>query len=439
MIWTTILAAATLGQKSLFPANAPYHSRAEFYDLTSKIRPRMSKEDVIKILGKPDRVRKSRGDWIKEIVEYGIDPHSNAATLGVFVFGFGKFEHGSTSRVNEDYFNPLQPYRQLIPESELRPIIGALNEDLPYWLTDDPLRTIRLANLFIKLGDEKAKFALGEYERFDDISTSYQWHRTLLKVLFTGLDIVPNLPSKDRQDSGAAAGGDASGCVRFYEMNSIRTRPIRPPDDPFGPLVAALKAKTPPKDSTELWPYIEDLLMLVRGVTQPVDLRWFDRNSKPNLAMYHELFLKGSPRWDVDSQSYMRADGKILPDLPDLPLYEWNIPGLANGTEMKISLLRVMETGDVAISFDMLAIGGKRLPNVTVRAIDASRNIELGSWQTKDGTVTGTGERSLHGGGASEEGSEFRVAYEVHVLRDTKIQLEVVTPSGTTRSSIVRL
>ena len=436
MISATFLAAIFLGQKSLFPAYAPYHSRAEFYDLASKIRSKMSKEEVIKILGKPERVRWSRGYWMKEIVEYGIDPHSNAATLGAFVFGFGRFEHGSTSRANEDFFNSSQPYKQLIPESQLRPILGALNQDMPNWLTNDPLRTIKLANLMIRLGDQKAKFALGEYERLDDFSTSYQWHRSLLAALFTGLNIVPHPPGEDQQNSGAIAGGDPTGCVRYFETNLIRTRPIHPPDDPFRPFVAALKGKT---DAAELWPYVEDLLMLIRGATQPIELRWVDHQSKPNLEKYHELFLKESPRWDVESQSYMRADGKILPDLPDLPSFEWNVPGLANGTELRISLSRVMETGDVAISFDMLAISGKHLPNVTVLAISAARNVNIGFWQTKDGTVTGTGERGLNGGGASEEGSEFRIMHEFHVQRDTTIQLEVTSPAGTYRSPIMRL
>ena len=439
MIWATIFATSILGQKSLWPADARYQSRVEFYALASKIKDKMTRDDVIRILGRPDRIRKRKGDLLGEVFEYGIDQKSDAPTLGIFTFRCGKFSFGSTWRANSDFLDTDKPYQQLVPELELRSILGNLDRETPEWLGRDPLRKIRFANLFIKLGDEKAKFILGEFERLGNFWVSDPWYKDLLGLLFDSQSFIENLPFWIPREPIFLVSTGSGPSIRRYSDKPIRSKPIRPPNDPFDAVKTALKENHLSLDSDDPSAYLEELLMLVRGVIKPVDFRTLDYIRHDAGEKYHELFLRQSPTWDADSQSYMRTDGTILPDWPIPPIIRWNLPDLPKGTDGEIYMSRVGDTENVEITLDLAALAGKKLPDMKIRAINIKNNSTIGIWKSNNLSITGSGRLSSDASESSPEGHEATNTFMLEVPIWSQIQLEVITSSGTTRSQVFRL
>ena len=235
MVWATILAATVIGQRSLWTADAPYRSRAEFHALAAPFKHGSRIEDVIRALGKPDRIQKRHGVLVSEVLDYGIEPMSKVATLGTFVFEEGKLTYDHSGPITSDYFDRTKPYVQIIPEAELRQILGQICEEPPQWLLNDALRILHLTNILAALGDAKAKYALGESERLHPHIISFQYP-DLLQTLFADPNVAQDLPIVLHWSLAEFLIGGKPTTLHSYRAKSIRTDLIHPPTDPFSVL-----------------------------------------------------------------------------------------------------------------------------------------------------------------------------------------------------------
>lgn len=331
--------------------HSPPTSRADFVRAMQSIEVGASMREVAERLGSPDDVLAAEDPFYTrgscdDVWCYGTDGHRSFPTLGRV--GFVK---GAVASILGATGDP--PALETIDEATLRLGMRALyrppspNED---WIREaDPLWLVQAANTLIPLGKSRALAVVLEFSRLDGRSGYPQTNDLffLLRVMFE----VPNPPGYmrvpalgyglssgpvDQQamprfpvavvddvpfslwDFAMMAGSPErieSHVKYFAESCTLRSTRLRPPDDPFlayQSLVQSSQWSASKADDSAL----RDVLMLVRSVYRPKEFRNLrQRVNTSDDGRYHAEFLTSHAHWDEQSQTYVRGDGSVLPDV----------------------------------------------------------------------------------------------------------------------------
>jgi hypothetical protein len=322
----------------------------------SQVSPKMTREEVEAILGKPDDIRTKYdpgGIWrtqTGEIWRYGTNGHLTTATLGSVYIA----EDSKVQLVCGGDGDP--PPAWMFAEEELRAILRILDEapSYNYGWGYNPRGVIRAVNALQPLGKEKALAAVAEYLRIaphwfeaHGVSGIFLVLRTLFEipnppghmpVMVVGepspmapedLTKIPRFPIYIQDDipflmvSGYSGFGQAEHPKErlnyFRKHGVIRSLPLIPPPDPVASIQRALDTlsnngigpdNTPDYDmlfNQALW-----LLDSVYEVEEVENSRFIDKmfgattsDREKAAAAISKLKL----RWDVKKQDYIFADG----------------------------------------------------------------------------------------------------------------------------------
>ncbi len=312
-----------------------FTSRNDFSLAFRSLKQGMSTEQVRDLLGSPDNVFHPRDDDHKRW-EYGTLGKGTMPTLGTVFFHAGKsINNGDACG---DF--PL-PKRGLISELDLRKGMNAIWRPLgnPFPTVEntvrmDPLRMIQTVNDLRKLGTIRAFAIIREYcrvwggnERYVDCPEWLYWVERVLFVpnnpdfvfrppnlgLYwqpTDLRTWPNYPMLIVRDVplNNFQGADVSGNPITYSpeygpsLMSVRSKALRPPDDPF--LIYETASKIP---GLNKYHAMQEILILVRNVYQaesheaPRDLP-----DQGKFEWHHQAFLKLKAHWDPARNNYVR-------------------------------------------------------------------------------------------------------------------------------------
>jgi hypothetical protein len=419
----------------------PPVSRGDFAKGFAIVKKGMSEEQVLSVLGKPDDVRtqfdsiglsahSSKGVWC-----YGTQGHLSYPTLGCVFFnkdGLAEFIYGGAGE---------PPAKDLFSEEQLRGLLrvidttpGSVNG--PY----DTLTLIKVVNALQPLGKEKVLAAIDEYLRITD-QNSYGariglfW---LLRVLFdipdgkgatpamlegTPSPLLPRAPVWIGHDIPLLQTGWLGGSVRkpveekveyFRQHGLIRSKPLRPTDDPLSVLGEAMQLwQLTHKDENramniERFMLMEQLLRLIDSVYRlPTDINGFRltdmdeygrlRDRPPQTQQQIEAKWEKCVRdvsllgikWDPQQNLYVRNDGSHLPPRP-INHYRraiWNLENLGIDAEL------ILERYDENWVFCSLNCWGKPRTKPATLVLYGSQNPSppLDTFQ-------------LRGGGTSEGG-----------------------------------
>lgn len=197
--WILVLAAATVAGGRT-PACADQSSerpnRMAFAEAMGRVKAGMATNELVELVGLPDEKRiVQRGSpdpyGVSSIWCYGTDTNVSFPTLGCVYLddnsavkcvygGFGP-EQGLLARpVREGGVSEREDVRQIpFDERELRRLLqvvdGAPPTSAPGY---DPLAVIRVANVLVGLGKEKALVVLQEYRRSDEGNHGSNQRRT---------------------------------------------------------------------------------------------------------------------------------------------------------------------------------------------------------------------------------------------------------------------
>ena len=378
----------------------PMATRAEFQAIGRTIRVKESKESVLQKLGKPDRICHFSIPLCEDRYDYGVDKASGIATLG-----WVEFRNDGVYDLAEF---PREPRDQIVPEGQLRSLIGSLAASVPSWLDDDPLWTVRQANKLILLGEEKARYVLDQYEVIRHFTGSQWQYRDFLDMLF--------MPNSNEYPPRVMNSLEFSG---YPQLNlwkgKMRDSLIRPAVDPFEGL-----RDVPKKDIEER---LLKVLLLTRGAVQPVDLR-VDKPKVSELENYHRAFLESHPAWNPDTQSYTRSDGRSLPDWRIPPEFQWDAPGLGRREQFAAWIQRRADTEVVSLHIKNGYAKHQQLVKRTLRMIDSKNKAELGRWDAEGDKFSGTGDFMGQGGGYDADWDNETGRFELKLPRHISIQFE---------------
>lgn len=397
--------------------------RASFYVALNQVKENMSRAEVEKILGEPDDVWQHHelGGLVADSMwAYGSDGHLGFPTLGRVRFKDGKvWFHQSND----------EPFRQLVPEEQLRRTIRLLGNRAPRSRTHDPLWVIRCVNALVSMGKENAIFCLEQYFRVGspapyDESELFWIMRSLfeipnppgyMKIPAIGamspappddLAMTPRFPIFIVDDvpftllTGITLGGFPEPPLwalrGYYSKWPMREQPLVPPDDPFTSMKKLRSSPQWPCSSQEeeqlnsrfAVPYdehggfiLDQVLMLVRHTYQPFDRRLGVYVNGLDFEKYHGEFLKLGARWDLETQNYVTSDGIVLVDKENPPAAFWS-PDVFNSIKVELTFQRIAETEKVKLSYQMIDSPGIALPEV-VRVYDAETKRLIG-WMPID-------------------------------------------------------
>jgi hypothetical protein len=334
---------------------APLRDRRAFAAALADVRPGMPEQRVLEALGPADDVRTEtdRGGFFtthtNKVLRYGTNGHLSCATLGqVYLDRAGVVQYVFGGR-------GAPPPPDLVPEGELRRLLSLLNEVSSYNSSDgfNPLPLIRAVNALHAAGREKALAVIGEYLRvssdFDDPA-----REGMFLVLRTLFDAAPGAGGMPRMFVGAPSPpepSDPRAAPRFpvliagdipwlgvigYTLvglaerpethlawfrahGTLRSRPLRPPDDPletFDRLLA--EHRSDPSLPTALVNQLLALLDSVHRVESGPDGLLFVPGPTfgESWSPLREQLARLKIRWDSGSVRYVFADGSVLPDEP---------------------------------------------------------------------------------------------------------------------------
>jgi hypothetical protein len=282
---------------------------------------------------------------------YGTEGHLTFPTLVKVSFEDGKVVHDYWNYVNEPFDESL------LPDSKLLPLLRFIDREkramdkLELGEQKGSLQLIRIANKLIALGGPKALSTLREYERATDSDTNVLVPVLLILLTVpskTGYVDVPSpgvayppLPFKrassprfpifliDDIPFWEAIPPNVGGAYRFDTVNflfgldsktPIRSRLLRPPDDPFPSLKHLLSSK--------LWPYpagpnapntswsrafpeaaptneIQDMVM---SMISPASMGFPNAPDMSDVGFkkLHKEFIRAGGHWDPKLQDYVR-------------------------------------------------------------------------------------------------------------------------------------
>jgi hypothetical protein len=320
----------------------------EFQQKLSGVKDGDTKEKVVRLLGKPDDIRRAP-DRVPyptdEIWCYGTESHGSLATLGEVCF-----RKGTVVWLAGDRGHPASP--NVIGEDELRAGMRFLHPGPEAPGYNDPLHLIRAANYLQPLGKAKALAIIGEYARIHDVAVDETWLFLLLRTLFDiprrpgymppmfiggmspappqDLTRIPRFPIVIVDDIpfsllwGVTILGrepHVSPHVEYFEKHgTIRVRKLQPTNDPypsFKKLLASSEwAHVVQEAGGARW--VENysghtllqVLALARTAYDPPEARQpFAYPKTTDYDRHHEAFLKTGARWDETLQMYVRSDG----------------------------------------------------------------------------------------------------------------------------------
>jgi hypothetical protein len=401
------------------PARA---SRAAFAQAMSQVRDDWTKEQVLKLLGKPDDIwpPNDSSNYVMAGDEawcYGTNGHHTLPTLGRVTFRRGKVLQAVGGE-------PAPPAPSVIGESELVKHMRAMHRPERSRFSDsDPLRLVQVANDLMPLGKQKAVAVMREYARVSGRDDT--WMFWLARVMFTssrpgGVFRVPRIggivppPPKDLTKwptfpivivddvpislfRGAVLAGfpePFGWYLKEHEKEwTLRTRRLTPPDDPFlsyKKLVGTDRwplRRVDPTKTGRIIPFAEsegyalkEVLTLVRTAYRPPGM---DQGSYPYINgldydRYHDAFLKLGCRWNDARQVYVRRDGSFTPDkVEEYPQHVYRFKGLP-GLEVSVTLGRT-DTRSVDYSIEWIESGKANVPTAVIVFMDADKGHELAS------------------------------------------------------------
>lgn len=345
---------------------------------------------------------------------YGADRHLGFPTLGRIYFG--------ADGAWQLYGPEPPPFRQLMPEVELRKMLRCLGDDPRAELKHDPLWVIKSVNMLLPLGREKASWVLEQYLRVKGPIEEMNRQRAdfiLMRALFEcpvppGYMRVPAIgaispaePSDMRSSplsplvlrdqvpfdlcEGALVRGPVelpADALSYYRTYPLRKRLLVPSDDPFETFQQFL--------STSQWPWpkgadrrsheafvLEQVLTLVRHVYRPVDFRLPQEPVKADdVDKYHREFLSLGVYWDSVRQDYVRKDRLVLPDLVNPPAKSWDPPQFG-GCTVRIELQRHGESDEVSVGIRSTVTASLLTHPVILRIYD-EKSGDLMRWAAVD-------------------------------------------------------
>lgn len=462
--------AITLTQRPLFPPGAPYRSRLEFYQAKAKVTENMSAEQVLKILGKPDTKAEEPDDYAAdEVWCYGVDPETGFASLGRLWFRHGKVFVGvSLLGTKEGVIMGLPnmdlPYVQLIEERKLRAIFRVLDKPNMDGVEVDPLNILRSAKILIPLGDEKARFALGEFERSTGFEYREDQHGILLEYLFPSQEwltktiTIDELPIQIQQYTTM---GDfpfespvvrevkiakTSGLTFDYDNRKMRVNLPCPGSDPFQAakdLEEIVKKFEVGPNYTQTNKAVQSLLM-VRNAFRPHELRWLPSKSlEDKFDELHQEFLTLNAKWDDKGMRFTLPNGRSIPDPAPSPMYKWKVPGFPTNLRILVNMRRfrvnTLNVTCVSTGFD-----NAMMPSTLLRIRDNKTGKQLGftdfdgSRSSSDGNLVNPDWEKFIVEANSTDISHRTKRTQIYfnVPEGTKIDFELVTKSQTIRSPI---
>ena len=354
--WLLVLAVATVAGGRT-PACADLSSerpnRMAFAEAMGRVKAGMATNEIVELVGLPDEKRMvQRGSpdpyGVSSIWCYGTDTNVSFPTLGcvylddnsaVEVYGgFGPAEGFLARPVREGGVSEREDVRQIpFDERELRRLLQVVDEAPPASAPGyDPLAVIRVANVLVGLGKEKALAVLQEYLRVaDDSRKAREGLFLILRVMFDVPDDPGFMPSVGLGTCDPPKPEDWKAIPRFpivlhddipflmvmhwnirfgcpervethvdyfRKHGSLRKHPLRPPDDILSSIEKLDRSSyTFPGDSPYRSVYREmvanQTLGLVRSV-YPVDTdrQGYRFRAKSGLGVLHsEYFDQG--RW----------------------------------------------------------------------------------------------------------------------------------------------
>ncbi len=397
-------------------------SRADFVKKMELVHQGMSAEQVTAILGKPDDIvtpydpgDNYGDDW--ELWGYGADGHLSFPTLGVV-----RLVKGKVNYIRGDRGAP--PAGNVISEAELRTAlrqIHAADES-------NPLSMIRVVNRLLPMGKEKILAALSEHERVSSLS-GFDGYESflLLRLLFQvpsppgympemrvggpepegpkDKTILPLFPAALIDEVpiylvyGYVLAGQAEPVefhIDYFRKNGVlRTRPLRPTDDPLG-VLPKLEASPgwlygfDPMENDRGKGYIANQLLRLVATVYRAELNpdgecsdfytggHFDqRRWNAIVKAVADLHI----HWDASQNHYVFSDGSSLPELPK-PNYRrviWETPELGDNTclileRLNAKWIRVTQTLDLeghlrvhpVLTFHAVDGGNRALYSVTI-------------------------------------------------------------------------
>ena len=346
----------------------PYSSRLDFANRLQKVELLLRSMDdghdprseIEALVGKPDDVWTVKNDprftQLHEVWCYGSNGHRSMPTLGRVLLCKSPRIHqwaiGATDR--DPNSSNLPPKVSVIGEEELTVSMRKIfREPSPSGWGQDSLWLIQVANDLMPLGKEKAIAILEEYDRVNNFPEGH-WIFWLTRVLFTPGEkgYMENAPipirgvPKNVFDSptypilfdndcplSVAHMQNVNGtyfcdfrdyCGSNKSDWTIRTKKIRPPDDPFLCYERLVNSKGwPQKDPFDNYmpEYSQDLMVeiykLVRTAYVVPELRTFNPYEEARREIFekhHAEFLRLKCRWDEKLQMYVRGDGTYTLD-----------------------------------------------------------------------------------------------------------------------------
>ncbi len=325
----------------------PARNRRAFSRLLAQIKDGDTPARVAGLLGRPDDVQYASNapPYRDEVWCYGTSGHGSLATLGKV-----DFRGQRVLWVAGAYGLPPSPL--VISERELQAGMRFLHPGPEAAGYNDPLQLIRVTNYLLPLGKAKALAIVSEYGRVGGADWDETWLFLLLRTLFDVPDppgYMPEMfigamapdPGRDRRKFprypivivdevpfsvlwGVSLGGMPEpigmDVEHFRKHGTLRTRPLRPPDDPFPSYKKLLQTRewhaveTASPDARSLQEYsghvLLQVLALVRTAYDPPEARQPFAYLKPaDYERFHKEFLAIGARWDQKLQMYVRPDG----------------------------------------------------------------------------------------------------------------------------------
>ena len=457
--------AITLTQRPLFPLGAPYRSRFEFYKAKAKVSKDMSEAQVLKLLGKPDSVEIDPDrDTADAAWHYGVDPGSTIGTLGTIYLNRGKVESNYIRRSSNqaephDWLYPQAPYRQLISERKLRAIFHNLVdlklEKYPF----DPLSVIRAAKILIPLGDRKARFALGEFERSTEFEFNSSEHDAFLNYLFPSNDLLSKPRFGNRTKKGYVQRYSTIGGIPLKTPEPLLS--LVSPDSHYTLLGPKMRRKIPkpvadpfqagidltnkvPIDSGDRgrasYDILQSVLSLVREVYRPKD----SFNPFEDLNKCRKEFLALHAKWDSKKMRYVRPDGISYSDPKPGPIVKWRVPNFPSNMRLVVRMEDNRWSGTLEVRCLTYGYENAMMPSTLLRIRDHKSGKQLGftdfdgsRCSTKDKLVNPDWEQFIIDASPTNiTGKSKETSVSFNVPFGTRIDLEIVTKSQTIRSPI---
>lgn len=344
----------TVGQQLTF---GKLHSRQEFVDAMKEIhsasfgKERQTKELIYAQLGQPDDViLPSEPDAYGETWCYGTNGHRTIPTLGSVTF--------KDDKLIDFRYSPKPPHPTIIAEAELRTALRKMYRPVHNFRLDDgvdfnkndPLELIRVSNLLIPMGVEKAVAVLSEFGRLDpQLWPRYEFPYWISRIMFKGKIagyIFPNprlgqlnpAPTNDLSKwptypvltlSGlpipitwdASRNGEPPSFYRYSlpikRDWQIIDHPLIPPNDPFPLYHRALAMKVLAEENEMGRSLIAGaIIRSVRNAIHVKNSDWQTSNdvNEAGFEALHQKFLSLKCRWSAKLGHYVRGDGTFDPD-----------------------------------------------------------------------------------------------------------------------------